>query len=203
MLRNINKKSFLIIGIISLVFLGCSDKKEEQKEVVVKTSTKAPVIEIVNNENAQEIKVKEKEKSKSKDGSYYLNYGVKSNYDLNAKPANKDASVRVRPRTTLDANMHIRSPYERVQVSLIVTQLSKNFKLRCSACHDDYANGVIGPSLLGKDTNYIYNKIIEFKTGIKSNPLMDDLIKNMSNEDIKEIATEIFNFNTEIQKIGK
>jgi len=127
---------------------------------------------------------------------------VESSYDENSRPANKDASVRVKPRTVLDANMHIRSPYERVQISLIVKQLSTNFKLKCSACHDDYANGVIGPSLLGKDAEFIYKSINDFKNGSKSNPLMVDLIKQMTDKDIKDISTEIFLFNKKIEELG-
>ena len=97
--------------------------------------------------------------------------------------------------------MHIRSPYERVQVSLLSQQLSPAYRLKCSACHDDYANGVLGPSLLGRDADYIYNKIHEFKTGKKHNVLMKDLIKNMSDKEIRAIATDIYNFNLEVQKI--
>jgi len=200
---NIKKASFILPVAIALIFTACGDKqKEEVKEKVVTSSS--PKIEVIANTNAQEIKVVEKKKTKLqiKDGkAYYYDYNIKSAYDENSQPANKDAAVRIKPRTVLDANMNIRSPYERVQVSLIVKQLSKDFKLRCSACHDDYANGVVGPSLLGKDSSYIYDKIIDFKTGKKSNPLMDALIKQMSNDEIKTIANEIFNFNTKIQEI--
>ena len=189
------------------IFTGCGDKSQEetQKEKVISSSS-VPKIEIVKNDNSHEIKVEEKEKTKllTKNGkAYYYDYNVKSNYDPNSQPANKDASVRIKPRTVLDANMHIRSPYERVQVSLIVKQLSRTFKLNCSACHDDYANGVVGPSLLGKDANYIYDKIIDFRTGKSSNPLMDDLINMMSDKEIKLISEEIYQFNRKIQEIRK
>ncbi len=197
------KKILFILPLISIIFTGCGDKEEQKEEI--KTSTTAPTIEIVQNENASEIKVKEKKKTKLhiKDGkAYYYDYNVKSAYDPNSQPANKDASVRIKPRTVLDANRNIRSPYERVQVSLIVKQLSRSFKLKCSACHDDYANGVVGPSLLGKDADFIYGAINDFKNGKKSNPLMDDLIKMMSDDEIKTIAEEIFKFNTEIEKLG-
>jgi cytochrome c553 len=186
------------------MFIGCSDKPKEDNEKK-KIVTTTPKIEVVANENANEIKVKEKEKTKLqvKDGkAYYYDYNIKSEYDENAQPANKDASVRVRPRTVLDANMHIRSPYERVQISLIVKQLSNSFKLKCSACHDDYANGVVGPSLLGKNADFIYNAINDFKTGKKSNPLMNDLINMMSDKEIKDISQEIYKFNREIEKLG-
>ena len=97
--------------------------------------------------------------------------------------------------------MNIRSPYERVQISLIVQQLSNTFKLKCSPCHDDYANGVVGPSLLGKDSKFIYDSINDFKSGKKSNPLMSDLIKMMSDKEIREMAQEIYKFNQEIQSM--
>jgi cytochrome c553 len=97
--------------------------------------------------------------------------------------------------------MNVRSPYEQVQVSMLVRKLSKNFIIRCSPCHNDYANGIIGPSLLGRDSDYIYNKIQDFKTGKKSNPLMTDLIKQMSNKEIRTMANEIYNFNKEIKQM--
>ena len=80
-------------------------------------------------------------------------------------------------------------------------KLSKNFRIKCSACHDDYANGIIGPSLLSRDSDYIYNKIAEFKSGKKSNPLMDDLIKMMSDDEIRVLADEIYMFNKQIKEM--
>ncbi len=199
------KKIFYILPLVYIFILtGCGDKPQEEtkKETVVSSTT--PKIEVVQNTNSREIKVEEKKKTKLhiKNGkAYYYDYNVKSAYDENSQPANKDAAVRVKPRTVLDANMNIRSPYERVQVSLIVKQLSRDFRLKCSACHDDYANGVVGPSLLGKDSSYIYDKIIGFKTGKASNPLMDALIKMMSDKEIKVISEEIYEFNKKIQSI--
>jgi cytochrome c553 len=189
----------------SLIFVlsitGCSDNsKDESKQHSTKEST-TPKIEIVQNNDAHAIKVKEKNSDKTTGSSYYYDYGEKSKYDQNAQPANEDASVRVRPRTKVDANMNVRSPYEEVQVSLLVRKLSKNFIIRCSPCHNDYANGIIGPSLLKRDSEYIYTKIQEFKTGKKSNPLMNDLISMMSDEEIRSMADEIYNFNTEINKM--
>ena len=191
--------SFLLLSI----FTGCSDNNEDkktQKETSTAT-TSAPKIEVVKNENAREIKVQEKESDSNQSKSYYLDYNVKSAYDQNARPANEDASVRVKPRTTVDANMHIRSPYEKIAVSLMVRKLSKKFIVKCSACHNDYANGVIGPSLLGKDSDYIFNKIADFKNGTKSNPLMNGLIEMMSDEEIREMAEEVYKFNQEITQM--
>jgi len=187
----------LIVG-----FSACSDdakeSTEKQKTQEVSASTQ-PKIEIVQNSDAQAVKVKNKTGENTEGNSYYYDYGQKSAYDQNAQPANKDASVRVRPRTAIDANINVRSPYEEVQVSMLVKKLSKNFIVRCSPCHNDYANGIIGPSLLDRDADYIYTKIEEFKSGKKSNPLMRDLIKQMSDAEIKSMAEEIYSFNKEIK----
>ncbi len=189
---------------VLLIFTGCSDKPEQDKQQAISTTTSStPKIQIVANENAKAIKVEEKEKKDyTKDGkNYYFSYGIKSGYDLNSEPANKDASVRTKPRTVIEANMHVRSPYEKVQVSLLVKKLSKEFIVKCSACHNDYANGIIGPSLLNKTSDEILKDINNFKTGVKSNPLMDDLIKMMSDDQIKALAGEIYEFNKMVQEL--
>ncbi len=199
--------SILTLTILLLaVFAGCSDNAEENntKTESSTATTSTPTIEVVANEHAQEIKVEEKVKTKIqvKNGkAYYYDYNIKSEYDENAQPANKDASVRVKPRTATDAIMNVRSPYEKVQVSMLARKLSKKFIVKCSACHNDYANGIIGPSLLSKNSDEIYKSIEDFKNGKKSNPLMDGLIVNMSDDEIKEIAAEIYTFNQELNKM--
>ena len=185
------------------IFTGCSDDNDDRtKKEASSVTSSAPIIEVVKNNNAKEIKVAVKAKSTNRSNqanAYYYDYDIKSEYDQNSQPANKDASVRIKPRTSVEANMNIRSPYEKVQVSLLVRKMSKKFIVKCSACHNDYANGIIGPSLLGKDVDYIFNKIADFKSGKKSNPLMNDLIKMMSEDEIKEMANEVYEFNKEIE----
>jgi len=191
----------IVLSVFVIAIVGCGDESKEMSKTEAVSVDKAPIIEIVANENAKEIKVKEKKTDKSQSKSYYFDYNIKSEYDPNARPANEDAGVRAKPRTTIDANMNIRSPYEKVQISMLVQKLSLTFRVKCSACHDDYANGIIGPSLLSRDSDYIYNKIANFKSGKKSNPLMNDLIKQMSSEEIRTLADEIYIFNKEIQKM--
>jgi len=189
------------ISLITALSLGgCSEDKQETTPEMTQNVSSSK-IEVVANANSNEIKVKERDHNGSTNNSYYYDYNIKSSYSEDVVPANEDASVRVHARSAIDANMHVRSPYEEVQVSLMVKRLSKNFIVKCSACHNDYANGVIGPSLLGKDSNYIYNAIADFKSGKKENVLMKDLINNMNNQEIRQIADEIYNFNLELQKM--
>ncbi|DAB29595.1 MAG TPA: hypothetical protein CFH84_08650 [Sulfurimonas sp. UBA12504] len=185
-----------------MAITGCNDKTE--KNITNKDDSQTVLkIEVSHNENAREIKVQAKENDTNQSKSYYYDYNIKSEYDSNAQPANENAGVRTKPRTAIDANMNVRSPYEKIQISLLVNKLSKNFIVKCSACHNDYANGIIGPSLLTKDSDYIINKIAQFKNGEKNNVLMSDLIKMMSQEEIKALADEIYEFNKQIKEMRK
>ncbi len=195
--------TLLAFGLATAVLItGCSDNKGEQESSQQAAApASASAIEIVENENIGEIKVKEKGRDANLSKSYYYDYNIKSAYDQNAKPANVDASVRVKPRTAIEANMNVRSPYEEVQVSMLARQLSKKFIVKCSACHNDYANGVIGPSLLGKDSDFIFDSIMKFKSGENENVLMTDLIKMMDDKEIRAMADEIYQFNVELEKM--
>jgi len=177
----------LPIGAALVLLSGCGDKKEEtgaaQKE---KTSG------IVVTEGA--VKEIKESKSKENSGQFYYSY----NKEKNASGYNSESS---KPRTELDAYRDIRSPYERVQITLMVQQLSPDYRLLCSACHDDYANGVIGPALLDKDSEYIFKQIMAFKTGEKKNALMKDLVSRIDDERLKGIAVEIERFNRQVQEM--
>lgn len=200
------KTNILLIYTFALLalFSGCSDGNQKKEELTSSNEvTSAQKIEVIENENAQEIKVALKERDENQSQSYYYDYNIKSEYDLNSQPANNDASARTKPRSSIDANLHIRSPYENVEVSMLVKRLSKNFIVKCSACHNDYANGVIGPSLLGKDANYIFEKISKFKDGSAKNVLMKDLVSQMDAKEIRTLADEIYEFNKKINEMRK
>ncbi|MDD2789467.1 MAG: hypothetical protein PHU40_02250 [Sulfurimonas sp.] len=201
-------KNSNLFSVLSFSFLllaaGCNDKADESRTNNASSAAQEKAkIEIVANENAREIKVADKIVDANQSKSYYYDYNIKSAFNENSTPANEDASISMKPRSSMDANMHVRSPYENIQISMIVNKLSKEFILKCSACHNDYANGVIGPSLLGKDSDYIFNKIADFKNGTKTNVLMRDLIKQMSDEEIRALADEIYTFNKKINEMRK
>jgi cytochrome c553 len=185
------------------LFTGCSQESDKKEKAKVESTSNLQNIEVIENKNALEIKVAEKQHDTNQSKSYYYDYNIKSGYDLNAMPANEDASVRAKPRTVLDANIYIRSPYEDVEVSMLVKRLSKEFIVKCSACHNDYANGVIGPSLLGKNSEYIFNKIAEFKKDSSKNVLMNGLISQMDDEEIRRLSDEIYEFNKMINEMRR
>jgi hypothetical protein len=176
-----------LVSTLALLFIGCEDSNQREKE----DSSNAPKIKITQGV----IKDKNISKgNKTDSGQFYYSYNKEKNSSTEEK---RDS------RTTLDAYLNIRSPYERIRVELLINKLSKDFRIKCSPCHDDYANGVIGPSLLGKSGDFIYNRIMEFKSGKKRNVLMQELVKRVDDSKLKEIADEIAEFNKQIQEIRK
>ncbi len=166
-----------------LLLAGCSETKEKSEGA---SSEVAGGIEIVKNEDAFKDKVEVKKSDDKSNQKYYYDYN-------NDKSVNKDKTY-----TKMDANLRVRSPYEQVEIELLVNKLSKKFIVKCSACHNDYANGIIGPSLLDKDATFIAGTIAKYKTGEKENVLMTALVKQMSDEEIQTLANEIATFNKEI-----
>ncbi len=172
--------------VASLLFWGCG-KKEEHKE---QASTAQGEIKITTGVVKEQKTTKKEQKDK---GEFYYSYNQpkKEQVDDEGK------------YTALGAYRHIKNPYEKVQISLLVNKLSHDFLVYCSACHDDYAEGVIGPSLLGKSGDYIYKQLMEFKTGKRKNVLMKQLVNRLSDEKLRALADEVAAFNEKVQKILK
>lgn len=157
------------------------------------TSQQAGKIEVIENDNFKEEKVQVKKDDSNESKNFYYDYHQETKAHAQKEEENN--------YTPLGAVLKAKSPYEHVEVGLLVNQLSKNFIVKCSACHNHYANGIIGPSLLSKDSAYIFKTISEYKTGEKKNVLMKELIEQMDDKEIKALADEIYTFNQEVKKI--
>jgi len=109
-MKIISTLSTLVSSLVLVSFISACDEKPKEKGTSGTTKAASiestPQIEIVSNENAKEIKVKEKKVDKTQSKSYYYDYNIKSEYDENAKPANEDAGIRAKPRTSIDANIN-------------------------------------------------------------------------------------------------
>jgi len=176
------------IVIVALLLVGCEKKEEKREQQVRAPAGQIKITENVVKEEKAKAKVKELDK-----GEFYYSY----------KEAGKKQEEQVQDEakyTKLGAYRYIKN-YETVQISLLANKLSKDFLIYCSACHDDYANGVIGPSLLGKDGEYIYKQLQDFKSGKRKNVLMVQLVRRLSDEKLKKLADEIAEFNKKVQKI--
>jgi len=184
-----NKILVLSLGVGLLFLAGCGEKKPKES-----AGEEATAKSIVVTEGAVKA-LKKEDASKENSGQFYYSYNKEKE---GSSEYNSETS---KVRTELDAYRDIRSPYERVQITLMVQQLSPDYRLLCSACHDDYANGVIGPALLDKNATFIFNQIMAFKTGKKKNALMKELVNRIDEQRLQGIAIEIERFNTQIKEM--
>jgi cytochrome c553 len=171
-----------------VLFSGCGQKDEKEKTKEEATPTAIKVTKNVVKEDTT------KEVSKENNGQFYYAYNKEKN-------ATKYNSEDTKVRTTIDAYLDIKSPYEKVRITMMIKRLSHDYVVKCAACHDDYANGIIGPSLLDKDKDFIYERINDFKTGKRKNVLMKELVSQISDEKLKAMAKEIADFNKQIREM--
>ena len=176
----------------ALILSGCGGKETTASQTAAPSSNAPAAIKVTK--GAVDTDVKEAP-SKENSGQFYYSYNKEKNASYNSEES--------KVRTTIDAYLNIKSPYERVRITMMIKRLSKDYIVKCSPCHDDYANGVIGPSLLDKNGTFIYDRIQAFKSGKKKNPLMKELVSQIDDAKLKALADEIANFNKEIRKMRR
>ena len=204
------RKTFYTM-LIAAIMIGCGEDKDKEVQAPV-TQVDISKIEVSQGEKRveQEVVKHEEELAKDEKGFYYA-------YDeINEKDSDEyakktftvvDAQKRVKNRVVdgkvavRDKNHEASTPYQYVRIDLLKNALSKNFMVKCSACHDDYANGIIGPSLLKKDGDYIFEQMLKYRSDPSKNILMYELVKQMPEDELKSLAHEVAEFNKEIRAI--
>jgi len=166
----------------ALLFVGCEKSEDKAQEAASEQGAKVAT--------SASIKV---EKNENNESANKQNEFIK--YDMHGEKSVKfgleDNNVR--------ALAMVKSPLQTINLRLIKGRLSKDFITKCSACHDDYANGIIGPSLLTKSEDEIYKMINAYKNKEKVNVLMRDLVKKMDESEIRNLAKEISDFNAQFR----
>ncbi|MEA3418905.1 MAG: hypothetical protein U9Q90_05845 [Campylobacterota bacterium] len=198
---------------IAALLIGCGGDKSKEAGVVPGEDLKeAQVSEIKVTQGEKRVEQAEekheKELKADKKGFYYA-YTEEGEEDQGAEETftRVDAQTRVKNKvvdgkvTVIEKETSVDNPYQYVRIDLLKSALSKNFMVKCSACHDDYANGIIGPSLLKKDGNFIYGQMIKYRNDPSKNILMYDLVKNMPEDELKSLANEVAQFNKEIRAL--
>lgn len=170
-----------------LVLLGCSNNADKAAEKAEPATV-------------GEITIVEGGARATDNVSPFTGYNITGENIVRYAPDGQETAV------TKEIGAHVvikNHPYETIQKSLLAKRLSKNFIVKCSACHDDYANGVIGPSLLDKSGDDVYNMIIKYRTDKEKNVMMKVLVSKMTEEEIRLIADDIAKFNAEIRAEAK
>jgi len=87
--------------------------------------------------------------------------------------------------------------------NLAAFETSALYKKKCSSCHGNIGQGIIGPKLLGRDKEYILQGLKDFKAGKRKNYVMYGLLGSLSDEQLDELASEISTFQQKLDEATK
>ncbi|MBN2895616.1 MAG: hypothetical protein JXK05_06975 [Campylobacterales bacterium] len=178
--------------LLSLLLLSGCEEKSQEREAPKAAVPAGIVVEAPHPDAAPKAKQTQNNRP---DGE-----GNKSFYYSYAKEANATVDEDYY-KSRVEAEANVRSPYERVRIDLLKGRLSNRFFQLCSSCHDDYANGIIGPSLLRRDAEFIYTAMQNYKHQEKPNVLMVELMNNLSDTELRTLADEIATFNKAVREL--
>ncbi len=82
-------------------------------------------------------------------------------------------------------------------------KVSPLYKQKCSSCHGVNGEGIIGPRLIGKSSQEIYQALVDFKTGKRKNYVMYGLLSKMDDNQLKQLADEIGSFQQKLKEASK
>jgi len=87
--------------------------------------------------------------------------------------------------------------------SAMAFKVSPLYKQKCSSCHGVNGEGAVGPRLIGKSEDYIYEALASFKSGSRKNYVMYGLLSKMSDEDLKALSEEIGTFKEKLEAANR
>jgi len=79
-------------------------------------------------------------------------------------------------------------------------KVSQAYKSKCASCHAVDGSGqqngkkLMGPKLFGQDSDKLYKKLVDFKSGRKENMIMKGLLMHLEESDLRAFADEIGEF---------
>lgn len=176
---------FIFLTALIVLITGCGEKEtKEEAKAVVDNSQPTQQIQIIENE------------TKIEEESPFIRYDMDGNRVVKIAPDGEETPLT----KEIGALATIKNNYEKLNARILSQRLSKNYLVKCSACHDDYANGVVGPSLLDKSAEEIFDKIKAYQDLTKVNILMKYLVSQMKDEEIRSLAKEIADLNSEVRE---
>lgn len=171
-----------------LVLAGCNRDTETASHQTTLQPSKAGVITIISSDTNRQETNKDK----------FRTFDIRGESTIQYAPQGQEITPEVKNVQVVVAARN--SPYGSIQARLMQQRLSKEFIVFCSACHDDYANGVVGPSLIGKNEIEVREMIDKYSKDPNANVLMASLVERMTPEEIDFIATDLARFNKAIQE---
>lgn len=171
------------------VLVGCDQKQEEG-------SRAAPEPAEVTDPSKIAVSGGGEADGSASAADQFVTYNLEGERIVRLSPDGEDnATTR-----QIGAVVTIKNQYDGLSAEMLKKKLSQNFIRKCSACHNHYANGIIGPSLLTKSEKEISDMIASYRSGTKKNVLMVQLVRQMDDKEIHALAKEIAEFNKEVRE---
>ncbi len=87
--------------------------------------------------------------------------------------------------------------------NVMAFKVSPLYKQKCSSCHGVNGEGIIGPKLIGKSSDFILKALEDFKSGKRKNYVMYGLLSKMDEAQLKALAEEIGTFQQKLEASQK
>ncbi|WP_457594451.1 c-type cytochrome [Hydrogenimonas sp.] len=87
--------------------------------------------------------------------------------------------------------------------SAMAFKVSPLYKQKCSSCHGVNGEGAVGPRLIGKSEEAVYEALTAFKSGKRKNYVMYGLLAKMSDSDLKALSKEIGTFKEKLEAANR
>jgi len=78
-------------------------------------------------------------------------------------------------------------------------KVSPLYKQKCASCHGVNGEGIIGPKLIGKSAEEVYQALNDFKSGKRKNYVMYGLLSKMDEAQIRALSDEIGAFSEKVK----
>lgn len=79
-------------------------------------------------------------------------------------------------------------------------KVSPLYKQKCSSCHGVNGEGIIGPKLIGDNSEKVYQALTDFKSGKRKNYVMYGLLSKMDDGQLKTLSDEIGSFEQKLKE---
>ncbi len=87
--------------------------------------------------------------------------------------------------------------------NLMAFKVSPLYKQKCSSCHGVNGEGIIGPKLLGMQSDEVLQALKDFKSGKRKNYVMYGLLSKMNDDQLKALSDEIGTFAQKLEAASK
>lgn len=88
-------------------------------------------------------------------------------------------------------------------------EVSNAYRSKCSSCHGVDGSGMqngrklMGPTLLGQSEEKLFKDLVDFKAGRKENLIMKGLLIKLSEDELRDFAKEISQFEAKKEALSK